>query len=337
MKADIVSRLSEYYGADWNQVDWNVYEGIFIDAVHFLIIHSPPPREARTSRDRNLRFRICPWCLSNTPSCLSRCALCFSVWVSHGKHQRIDSRADAPMEIPRQEIARAREVADAIPVEDDDEPMEEEPQPEVDDDGDANMDNDDARTVAEPEMEIDIDEEGEEGPEQAEEVQSRQPVLLFDTDLHMDQDLAHFQQGLKVPIFSHLEPAYLIDPSPDYAKYMAYLIIHLMYKNWTAYAKWLEMPYETARETFAQGKRHDALGDWGQLAEVNLATGVSREVDDEEVLEFGRSQRQDDDPSEIISSTVSEPTRLFPSLYAEPFSWVTIGSASRSRITCVKA
>ena len=156
------------------------------------------------------------------------------------------------MEIPRQEIARAREVADAIPVEDDDEPMEEEPQPEVDDDGDANMDNDDARTVAEPEMEIDIDEEGEEGPEQAEEVQSRQPVLLFDTDLHMDQDLAHFQQGLKVPIFSHLEPAHLIDPSPDYAKYMACLIIHLMYKNWTAYAKWLEMPYETARETFAR-------------------------------------------------------------------------------------
>ena len=49
--------------------------------------------------------------------------------VSHGKHQRIESRADAPMEIPRQEIAPAREVADAIPVEDDDVAMEEEPQP----------------------------------------------------------------------------------------------------------------------------------------------------------------------------------------------------------------
>ena len=135
------------------------------------------------------------------------------------------------MEIPRQEIARAREVADAIPVEDDDEPMEEEPQPEVDNDGDADMGNDDAHTVAEPEIEFDIDEEGEVGPEQAEEVQSRQPVLLFGADLHVDQDLAHFQQGLKVPIFSHLEPAHLIDPSPDYAKYMACLIIHLMYKS----------------------------------------------------------------------------------------------------------
>ena len=69
MKADIVSRLSEYYGADWNQVDWGTYEDIYVDAVHFLIIHSSPPREARTSRDRNLRS----WCLSNIPSCLSRC------------------------------------------------------------------------------------------------------------------------------------------------------------------------------------------------------------------------------------------------------------------------
>ena len=56
------------------------------------------------------------------------------------------------------------------------------------------------------------------------------------------------------------------------------------------------MPYETAKEAFAQGKRHDALGDWGHLSEVNPDTGVSRDVDDEEVLEFGRNRRQDDDP-----------------------------------------
>ena len=141
-----------------------------------------------------------------------------SVLVSHGRHERIESSADAPMEIPRDEIARAREEADAIPVEADDEPMEEEPQPEVDDDGDANMGNDDAHTVAEPEMELDIDEEGEVGPGQAQEEQSRQPVLLFDVDLHVDQHLAHVQQGLMVPIFGLFEPAHLMDPSPDYGE-----------------------------------------------------------------------------------------------------------------------
>ena len=73
-KAEIISQLSEYYGVDWSQTDWKVYEEAFYDAVEFLIIHTPPPMEARTSRDRNIRFRICPWCLSNTPSCLSRCA-----------------------------------------------------------------------------------------------------------------------------------------------------------------------------------------------------------------------------------------------------------------------
>ena len=97
--------------------------------------------------------------------------------------------------------------------------------------------------------------------------------------------------------FNHLEPANLIDPSPDYARYMEYLIIHLIYKSWTGYAKWLELLYEKAKEMFDEGKRHDALGSWGHLAEVDPATGVSREVSDEEVLEFGRNQRQDDDPT----------------------------------------
>ena len=65
MKAGINSHLSEYYGVDWSQTDWKVYDAIFCDAVEFLIIHTPPVMEARTSRDRNLRFRICPWCLNN--------------------------------------------------------------------------------------------------------------------------------------------------------------------------------------------------------------------------------------------------------------------------------
>ncbi|OLP76572.1 hypothetical protein AK812_SmicGene43476 [Symbiodinium microadriaticum] len=82
-----------------------------------------------------------------------------------------EGRADTSMEIPRQEIACAPEEADAIPVEDDNMIMEDEPQPEVDNDGDARMDNEDARTVAEPEMEIDVDEaEGEEHAAEAKEM-----------------------------------------------------------------------------------------------------------------------------------------------------------------------
>ena len=83
----------------------------------------------------------------------------------------------------------------------------------------------------------------------------------------------------------------------DYAKYMAYLIIYLMYKYRPAYTKWMELPLETAKQAFAQGKRHDALGDWGHLAEVDPETGVSRMVNDDEVLELGRSRGQEEDPT----------------------------------------
>ena len=117
--------------------------------------------------------------------------------------------------------------------------MEEEPQPEVDNGDDVAMEQDDAHTIAEPEGEIDIDmdgeEEGEVGEEQAQEVQSRTPVLLFGTELYIDPELAHYQQGLRVPIFNLSEPANIIDPSWDYAKYMAFQIVHLMYKYWPSF------------------------------------------------------------------------------------------------------
>ena len=139
------------------------------------------------------------------------------------------------------------------------------------------MGDDDAQTVAEPEGEIDVDEEAGEG-EAAEgyvqEVQSRQPVLVFDTDLHVEPELAHFRAGVSVPIFNLTEPARLI----DYATYTAYLIIHLMHKFWPAYTRWMDMPLGFAKENFKQGKRHDALGNWDNLAEVDPERGVPRMV-----------------------------------------------------------
>ena len=99
--------------------------------------------------------------------------------ISFGNHQRITDRDETPMEIPQQEIAQAMEEAAAIPVEDDDVPMEEERQPEVDQDGDAPMnerDDEDTRTIAEPEMELDVDDNEGDDPDY---VNSRQPVLLL--------------------------------------------------------------------------------------------------------------------------------------------------------------
>ena len=78
-KAGIISQLSEYFGVDWSQTDWSRYNALYDDAVEFVILHTPPPTEAKTSR--NIRFRICPWCLKSTPSCLARCTFCFSVFI----------------------------------------------------------------------------------------------------------------------------------------------------------------------------------------------------------------------------------------------------------------
>ena len=66
------------------------------------------------------------------------------------------------------------------------------------------------------------------------------------------------------------------------------MIVHVIYKNWTG-ARWLDLPNAKAKEMFDDGKRHDALGPWGHLSEVDPKTGVSRDVTDEEVLAYGRS------------------------------------------------
>ena len=84
-------------------------------------------------------------------------------------------------------------------------------------------------------------------------------------------------------IFHNAELASITDPHCDYAKYMAYIIVHLLYKNWSAYSKWLEMPVQAAQDAFKRGQRHDSLGKWGSLSEVNPMTGVPRELSDDEV------------------------------------------------------
>ena len=264
-KAAIINQLSEYFGAEWSQINMDHYYATYDDAGEFVILHSPPPLEARTSRDRNIRFRLCPWCLRDTPPCLSRCTFCFSVFVSRGTYQRVETNADAPMEVPHEAIASAREAsATAIVIEDDE--MEDEPQPEVEIDNDVTMEAGDTHTIAEPECELDLDMDFEEGAGEGateahiQEVQSRTPVLLYDTQFYIDPEQAHYRQGLVVNVYPNAEPANMTDPHTDYAKYMAYIIIVLIYKNWLTYSKWLELPVKAAQEAFRRGQRHDSLG-----------------------------------------------------------------------------
>ena len=277
-KAGIISQNSEYFGVDWSATDWSRYNALCDDAVDFVILNTPPPTEARTSRDRNIRFRICPWCLKSTSSCLARCTFCFSIFISRGTYQRVEASVDAPMEIPHDAMARAREAA-ASAVIDEGEPMEDEPQPGVDRDDDVAMGGDDVRTIAEPEGELDLDmdieeqAEGETSTEHAAEVHSRIPMLLFDTQFHVDPEQAHYRQGLLVNVFHKADAANITDPHRDYAKYMAYIIVHLLYKNWSSYSKWLEMPVQAAQEAFRRGQRHDSLGNWGNLSEVGSNDG----------------------------------------------------------------
>ena len=206
------------------------------------------------------------------------------------------------MDIPHEAIARAGEEAANVTI-DEDEPMEDEPQPEVDNGNDVAMGADDVRAIAEPEGELDLDmdieeqAEGEAAAEHAQEVQSRTPVWLLDTEFHIDPQQAHYQQGLRVNIFHNAEPASITDPHCDYAKYMAYIIVHLLCKNWPSYSKWLELPVQAAREAFSRGQRHDSLGKWGSLSEVDPLTGVPRELNDDEVLQHGIGRGEHDDPT----------------------------------------
>ena len=135
-----------------------------------------------------------------------------------GNHQRISGRDETPMEIPQQEIAQAVESVEeaaAIPVEDDDIPMEDEPQPEVDQDGDAPMnerDDEDTREVAEPEMELDVDDNEGDDPEDASSRIPRGPGSCT-----CEIELASTYLGI--------DEANIVDSSGGYARYMAFIII----------------------------------------------------------------------------------------------------------------
>ena len=78
---------------------------------------------------------------------------------------------------------------------------------------------------------------------------------------------------------------------------MAFQVVHLIYKLWPSFEKWLGLPVQAAMEAFGRGQRHDSLGNWGRLSAVDPSSGVPRELGDDEVLAYGRARGQEDDPT----------------------------------------
>ena len=91
-----------------------------------------------------------------------------------------------------------------------------------------------------------------------------------------------------------------IDAKRPAFAYMAHYIVRAMYKAWPTTSSWVTMPYFQLQEKFSQGCRYDVLGNWpGKLCEVDPETKVSRDVTDEEILEFARAKADPEDPEGV--------------------------------------
>ena len=132
-KEEYVARLGDYSGIDWRTADWQRYDRLYGDAINFIIKHTKPMEQARSRRDHDLRYRLCPWCLQYTPSCLSRCATCFTDLFCVGRFHRTVRQEEAILEVPSDVINRSIEQAEIAanddPVEEDDRQTVAEPEP----------------------------------------------------------------------------------------------------------------------------------------------------------------------------------------------------------------
>ena len=71
------------------------------EAVIFMIKHTCPGDLLTGTGSSQIRLRLCPACYHLTPSCLSRCTTCWSLFISRGKFRRNEPvREDSPAEVP---------------------------------------------------------------------------------------------------------------------------------------------------------------------------------------------------------------------------------------------
>ena len=201
------------------------------EAVVFMIKHAHPGDLVIDAAGSQIRMRLCPACYHLTPSCLSRCTTCWSLFISRGKFRRTEPvREESPTDVPNVNIAQSMETAAAaVPA----------TGPEEDD-------HLDAMTVAEPEMEVDV--QGSEAePEHADDIpdieeypedindnsnEERQAVLLPGTTPVMDSKLQIARTAMQPVFYLDSRVGNCVDANRAAFSYAAYFVCRTIYKMW---------------------------------------------------------------------------------------------------------
>ena len=253
------------------------------EAANFMIKRTHPGDLVMDSVGNQVRMRLCPACYHLTPSCFSRCSICWSLFISRGKFRRQEpTREESPTEVPNANIAHSMEAAAAAV-------------PEV---GPEEDDRLDAMTVAEPEMEVDVQGSDPE-PENADDLpdldeypeevndnsdDTRQAVLLSGVTLVLEPRLEIARAAMQPTVYLDTRAGNCVDANRVAFAYAAYFVCRTIYKMWPGTIKWITMPFDKMVERFRAGGRYDAMGTWpGSLSEVDPETNVSRDITDEEI------------------------------------------------------
>ena len=253
------------------------------EAANFMIKRTHPGDLVMDSVGNQVRMRLCPACYHLTPSCFSRCSICWSLLVSRGKFRRQEpTREESPTEVPNANIAHTMEAAAAAV-------------PEV---GPEEDDRLDAMTVAEPEMEVDgqgsdpepenaddlpdLDEFPEEANDNSDD--TRQAVLLSGVTPVLEPRLEIARAAMQPTVYLDTRAGNCVDANRVAFAYAAYFVCRTIYKMWPGAIKWMTMPFDKMVERFNAGGRYDAMGTWpGSLSEIDPETNVSRDITDEEI------------------------------------------------------
>ena len=201
------------------------------EAVVFMIKHAHPGDLVIDAAGSQIRMRLCPACYHLTPSCLSRCTTCWSLFISRGKFRRTEPvREESPTDVPNVNIAKSMETAAAaVPAT-----------------GSEEDDHLDAMTVAEPEMEVDV--QGSEAePEHADDIpdieeypeeisdnsnEERQAVLLPGTTPVMDSKLQVARTAMQPVFYLDSRVGNCVDANRAAFSYAAYFVCRTIYKMW---------------------------------------------------------------------------------------------------------
>ncbi|CAE7932905.1 agtpbp1, partial [Symbiodinium necroappetens] len=234
----------------------------------FAIKNMRPEQEPRNSRNAVMR--------------------CFSVFKSCGKFQSTASRRKSPLEVPTEEISNAMEEATAarsslVSIHDDE--------------------DDDARTMAESEMEVDSDMDVDEvEPDEAQqdvdenenqdEIAELRPVLVQENTHIIVPVLTQARKSIQVPYYPNSPTAYCIYARLILFAYMAYVVVHCMYKSWVKTMRRTTLQYDQILSNCANGDRYVVQGKWPTLCDIDPDTKVSRDVTDEGLLSYIRGARQ---------------------------------------------